>query len=487
VITGADGPFPADQLSYLAWIRDASHHVLAGNLYDLVRGRGVFLHPMFSLSALALRWGASIQASYLLWAPVAVAVVAVGIDVYVRRFLDRPAWAVAGAVVLAIFFATPTVPLVHGLGIGSAANRAAVDRVAGETSASTLTWGYFASAIATGLMPVYLLAVERIIDRRRRRHGRAGAVAVASAVGLLMAWIHPWQAETVLVVVAAVVIWDRRWRSMGSLALPAAATVLPLVYYLALPRLSAAWRLGERTDVQGHGPVWAMAVVILPLAVPAALGADWERTRGNVGEQMLLVWPLASVLAFLILPTFPLHSLEGIGVPLAVLAVRAGLRTTARLAAPVAVAGVCLLTLPGLAYNGRAMHRQIRLRQQPFVLSASERQAMSYLAASPRPGGVLAGFYLGTAVPAFTGRTTWDGHPNWTPDFSHRAQTADALLSGRLPAAAARQLVASTRPGFLLAGCGQPGRMDLLLGPLVTGVHHFGCTTVFDVDPGAAR
>src|SRR5919201_7129324 len=90
-ITGATGIFPADQLQYLAWIRDAGEHGLAASRFDLVSAKHVLLDPLFEGSALAWRIGLPIQAAYLLWLPVAVLVLFGGFRAYVRRTLPDSA------------------------------------------------------------------------------------------------------------------------------------------------------------------------------------------------------------------------------------------------------------------------------------------------------------------------------------------------------------------------------------------------------------
>src|SRR3954447_10885282 len=73
-LSGSDGFFPADQLQYFAWIRDASEHGLIGNRFDLAPGDRPFLHPGLLVSgAVHAATGLSIPLSYLLWKPVAVA------------------------------------------------------------------------------------------------------------------------------------------------------------------------------------------------------------------------------------------------------------------------------------------------------------------------------------------------------------------------------------------------------------------------------
>ena len=71
-LSGADGLLAADQLQYFAWIREASHHVLIGNRFDLAPGDRAFLHPGFAISGGLHALGLSVPLSYLLWKPVAI-------------------------------------------------------------------------------------------------------------------------------------------------------------------------------------------------------------------------------------------------------------------------------------------------------------------------------------------------------------------------------------------------------------------------------
>ena len=64
-LSGADGLLAADQLQYFAWIREASHHVLIGNRFDLAPGDRAFLHPGFAISGGLHALGLSVPLSYL--------------------------------------------------------------------------------------------------------------------------------------------------------------------------------------------------------------------------------------------------------------------------------------------------------------------------------------------------------------------------------------------------------------------------------------
>src|SRR4051794_23542283 len=103
-LSGSDGFFPADQLQYFAWIREAAHHGLIGNFFDLAPQHRVFLHPGYLISgALAALTGISYPLAYLLWKPVAVGVMFWGALVYVRRLL--PAGAQRRVALVIVLFA----------------------------------------------------------------------------------------------------------------------------------------------------------------------------------------------------------------------------------------------------------------------------------------------------------------------------------------------------------------------------------------------
>ena len=49
-LIGADGVLGADQLQYLAWARDAAHHVLSSDLFSLEPSGHVYLEPLFTIT-----------------------------------------------------------------------------------------------------------------------------------------------------------------------------------------------------------------------------------------------------------------------------------------------------------------------------------------------------------------------------------------------------------------------------------------------------
>ena len=402
VFTGADGPFAGDQFQYFAWIREYSQSLLADNDLDLEPSDRVFLHPLFLLSGLGVRAGLSVELAYQLWKPVAIAVLFVGARAYVARFVEE-GWRRGLALAVALFFASPAV-LVFGDDVLGAT---------GEMFGASPLWGYLPTAIAVGLMPLFLLAVER------------DAFARAALCGLLASWLHPWQGQVLLVTLAiAVAVTRGRGARLGPLAVVGAATLAPLLYYFLLSRADPSWELAaEANEAIGDPALWTVVVAVLPLAALAALGV---RRPDNLGDAMLLAWPPASVLVFLLFsPSFPQHALEGIAIPLAVLAARAASRP------PVAALAAAVLVVPGTIYLLDWFNDTVEAPGQAHYISRAEQRALDFLEDAPEPGGVITTARLGALIPSATGRRTWVGHPSWTRDYAERARLVEASLAGR--------------------------------------------------------
>lgn len=481
VISGADGFLVADPMQYLTWLREASRHLAVANLYDLAEGPRSFVHPGVIVSGGLHRAGLGVAAAYLVWKPVAVLSLFAGALALARRFLPRRDDRRL-AVVVALFFASPLAALVGWVGIGDERVKFEVDFVTGELWPGTYLWGYLFTAIAVGLLPLGLLAYER-----GRAGGGRGALAVAAACGLLVAWMQPWQGATfVLVLVAAELLCLRREpRALGAardLAVPLAATLAPLVYYFVLSQTDASWELAGVVNDFPRWSWWVTAIGLLPLALPAAFA--YGLPAPDFGSLALRVWPLAG-LAIFYQPagTFPFHAFQGLSFPLAVLGVlalrtRLGERPVPLAAAATVVLAFCAL---GTAYRANELREAVNLGRQPFFLEPDERDALRHLERRPEPGGVLTPVYSGIVLPAYTGRETYIGAGSWTPNADRRRNETEALFSGRMGTADARALVRRSGARFLYSDC--HGRADIAetVRPFTHPPERFGCAAVYRV------
>jgi hypothetical protein len=493
LVTGADGYLVADPMQYLDWARQAGESGLIGNRHDLAGGPRSFLHPGLLVSGGFYALGAGPAVAYLLWKPVAVGVLFAGALLLVRRVLarrdDRRL-----ALVIGLFFCSPVAAVVAWGGLGDEGDKLSVDFVTGELWTGSYLWGYLFTAIAVGLLPLSLLAYERGREGGSRRAvapaGRGGsrrALALAAAGGLLCAWLQPWQGATfALVLVAAEAVAVRRGGSPGGavrdLVGPLAATAAPLVYYLVLSRTDASWELAGAVNDMPRWPWWVLVLGLAPLAVPAAFA--YRLPARDFAAVALRAWPLAGlVVYFQPFGTFPFHALQGLSLPLAVLAVLAlrswlGERPVRLLPAAAAVLVLCAV---GVAYRVSELADAVNLGRQPFFLEASERDALRHLDREPSSGGVLAPVYSGIVVPAYTGRETWIGAGSWTPDQPRRVEQAEALFGGRMDAAEAEALVRGSGARFLYSDCHGRADISAMVAGFTEEPRRFGCATVWRV------
>ena len=479
VATAADSITPGDQLQYLAWARESADHLLVSNLFDLKPSHRVFFHPLYSVSGLASRAGLDIRIALLLWKPVGVVALFFGYRAYARRFLGRSA--ALGAVAFALLVAPLGLALGNrGLIEGGTAVQATLLSL--ESFPLVYLQGFSHIAIAVGLTPVFLLALERAVDASKRSVGRSPqhSIAIASAIGFLVSWLHPWQGEVLLAVAGCMFLWRPDRQVLRRWALPLGATVTPIAYYLVLSRFSTPWEIAARTNAAEPFTALAIAIVVVPFAVAAGFGMRWPRDRQEVG---LLAWPIAAIALHFVTPSVSYHLFEGITLPLIVLAARADWLLGRRRLRTALCVGLVLSLAGTSVYLSFVVDTYKGLRDPYYFVSSDERAALHWLETTPTPGGVLTTMPLGALIPVFTGRATWVGHPSWTPDFARRMDLAERLIQARLSRSQTDLILREARPAFVVAGCASPASL-LTMMPPGTMARRFGCVTVYELSTG---
>jgi hypothetical protein len=433
---------------------------------------------MWLPSGLLHQLGVDVRVAFWLWKPIAAVALGAGAWLYSGRFLEGPGRVVA--VVLGLCFLSPVLPLL----IWAHAGLSDVDHLvflftSAEGHAALQLWGYLHAALSIGLMALFLLGIERVLVPERRRPGRGAGwyLGWSSAAGMIAAWLHPWKGATLLAILAGLAAWGRLAPRYRVLVVPAAAIAAPMLYLLILPRIDHDWEVYARDNAAVHAPLWILAAALLPLLVPALAGL--RAAPRDDGGRMLLLWPPAALAVYFLTSQFPYHALQGLAIPLAILAVEGYRRTS--LPAWVAVVCVAALTLPGAAFLVDSFRDSRRADIAPYVLNPGESDALRFLARAPGDGGVLARYYLGMTVPPQTGRDTWVGQFPWTPDFEARRAAAEELFSGRMTPAAAQGMVRRIRPAWLLTDCRRQVDLGPLLGSLVRQRHRFGCAEVYEL------
>jgi hypothetical protein len=339
-------------------------------------------------------------------------------------------------------------------------------------------WGALPTALAFALMPLIFLGAERGLRALDRHDRRAAAIqlGLVSAGALLLSWLHPWQGITTVLVLAGLAVWGRLAPRYGALLPVVVAALLPIGYYFLLARYSPIWRYVGAPNNNRHLGWFLLALA--PLALIAPFG---YRGRGDDDqEKMLRLWPVAALALYVALrQSLIYHALESLTLPLAVLAVRAmqggGSRAVGK---TLTVAAVVLLTLPGTVFQVQYLIGTLGDRQQ-FYITPDEGKALDFLAADPRPGGVLARLPISTEVPTFTGRHTWMGHPQWTPGFITRNDTAEAIFGGSLSSAQTRQTIEAIGATYVVVRCQDRGDFDQVLAGDIAETHQFGCVRVY--------
>jgi hypothetical protein len=462
--TGTDGEFLADQFQYLAWVRDSSHHFLVSDLFVLRGTPHDYFQPIVVISGALTALGVPPWLSLLLWKPMAVLAVFLGVRAFTGRSLadrfDRRA-----ALVLALFF-------------GSWGTL-------GDEWIPFWSWGY-----PFALLGIAALAGAVACYARDRDAGRLSWHA--PVLGLAASLSHPWQGELLMLVVigAELVSWRPGTDLRRRLPLPIAtlaATALPLLYFEALDRFDPAWRAAQHA-AKHHFSLSTIALPLIPLLVAAAL-AYRRRPQSFIGVAAR-VWPFAALAIYGLSQTgvagTPLHAFAGITIPLAVLAVE-GVQSMGFRRLPgwrfVGVALVAAATIPASISMLRGAHPYVDpMPQNSNFITGSERDALDFLLNDPRPGGVLARNYFGLIVPAETNRRTYIGLCLWSePHCITRMSNTISLMDGDYRPAAARAFVRSTGARFVLQDCQSHGDLRSALGPMISSTRRFGCATVYEV------
>lgn len=467
VWTGVNAVYVQDVTQYLAWIRDASRHVLVSDLFVLRATPHDYLQPAVAISGGLVALGVAPWLALLLWQPVAV----IGVFLAARALLHhevRGRLPRRGGLMLALF----------GGSIGCFQ----------DLWLPWWTWGYVFGVLSLVAMVASLLLYERAAQ------GGASVWPAAVLAGLA-SWLHPWQGAVLAVTVALseIVVQTQpafawrgpRRRALSRSALLLVAIALPLGYYALLDRTDSAWRLGERS-LAGAVPAWRVLLMLAPLLAPALLGYR-VRPRSFVAVAMR-AWPPA---AFAIYATSEhglgnegMHAFLGISIPLAILAAQ-GVGTLRRPAATprraLATLAVLTLTLPVTVDELISKWRFVRPSATP--VTRSDWRAVRFLARAPEPGGVLASFLLARYIPAETGRRTYIGDVFWSEPHPQQRQAEVArLLAGQMTPAQAQRFVTATGARFLLADCTTRANLERELARVIRSTHRFGCATVYQLD-----
>ncbi len=475
-------------MQYVGWIRDSAQHVLIGNPFQTSGGSANYFQPGLVISGLITRLGVAAWLSYLLWTPIAAIALFLAARAYVRRLLPGTA-SRRCALILSLFYISPLAELAT---LSHWNQTLFFESYGREMWPGFYLWGYPFTALAIALMMTSLMAYER--DRKDRKVRVWGPLCA-----LLCALLQPWQGATLIVLVGISELW-LRWKrdERSNPRLPIAfnfGAAIPLGYYFALSHVDASWSLSGRINRLEPLPIDDLLLTMLPLAACGVL-AYW--VPANTSQSVALrAWPIAAIGVFLTIDvahvgTFPKHSLQGLSIPFAVLAVTGA----GRLPWGSSVTRVMLGSVLVAALVGPSLARELNMARgtgeptilgaEPFFIRSSEQAALNFLEGDPSPGAVLAPVFLGQIVPAETGRNTWVGIASWTPNYAQRTIIASQLFAGGFTAATSISIVRSSGVRFLLSDCQSQVDLTSRLRPILQSEKHFGCATVYTLRRSAS-
>jgi hypothetical protein len=487
---GTAGSVPGDQLQYLAWARDAAAHGLIRNLYGHA-GTALFIHPIWTLDGLVQgATGIPDAVAMAFWTAAGALAFAAGTARLVTRFIPaerrgRRACALALAAFGGLTPALGLVTVLYGADEGGV-----VQRAGNELIPAMSLWGYAPQAIALGLLPFALERYEALLA------GRTGARAVlsAGALGLLVAWLHPWQGQILIAAELALCAWElARPGARGAASLRARlptfvarragpvliATAAPLVYYLVLSRADSGWALSARLSQKAALIPWPVVLLgVLPLVLGAALAA--RRAARQTDRRPLIALVVATLAALALSRTGQYRALDGFAIPVAVLLVATWPRAVGRSAGWVTAAAVLTVLVPtGLFVRGALRELQSPPDTRLSELAPDDVRAARLAARVGRGGPLLSDVALGTALPALTDDPSWLGHPIWTPEVTDRELATTLLFDGDMGAGPAAALLRAAAPAAVV----QPCRTGVDIAPLMRalGLRRLpvGCASVY--------
>ena len=471
VWTGTDGLFLTDQMQYLAWIQSASHQLLVSDLFVVHGSPADYFQPLVVISALLARAGIAAWLVLLLWKPVSVLAIFFAARAFTRAALTgRDQRRIA--LVIALF----------GGGLPAI----------GDLWPGFWAWGYPFPLIGIAALPGALVLYARASE------SESAPFWPAPLLGALSSWCHPWQGETLILIVLGteVVLWLQGGRTrlarrrLMMVAVTVGVTLLPLLYLVALSDIDVQWGLARIASKH-----WFFPLTLIEALAPLLLASAFAYRHRPVGFIAIAtkIWLPAATVVFIVsasgISATPLHAVAGITIPLAVLSVE-GVTSLAggilRRRRWLVWALVALVTVPTTVDELRSAMPYVApsLGNGNFI-TREEHDAFRYLAGDSDHGGVLARAYLGLLTPALTGRHVYMGSCQWSePDCPGRMALVRTVFEpGSLSPAEIRSAVLSTDVRFVLnSTCSHPGKdLDAVLRPLATNVTRFGCATVYEL------
>ncbi len=251
------------------------------------------------------------------------------------------------------------------------------------------------------LLALQVMAWRYVLQSVRLGNAQAWTAGLAVAA---MGFIHPYTALLTAVALGIYTVWVRGWQRyiLWFFLIPVPVAIIMIWSWLQPG--AAAWQLGG----QSYTPVDRTFVWWLPWLVPAVL----QLRARQAADRPWLVWLLLASGAAVLYPRVGRRFLDGVGIPLSILAFRWMAENWARrwrwhpssiVFGPAAIIGIALVAVPASA--------------PAEYLAISHVQMYAFLAAQPGSGSVWGPTLDSNMIPAFSGWHVVNGQPDESPGF----------------------------------------------------------------------
>jgi hypothetical protein len=206
---------------------------------------------------------------------------------------------------------------------------------------------------------------------------------------------------------------------------------------------------------------WVPLIFLTPLLIMTIPG--WRMKPDSPLDLAVRVWPLVASGQFVFILASGVgnsasHSLRGITIPLAIVAVQGFLRTRGRARMVLSVLAGSVALAAGFSTFKLVDYGLATVSSRPdkgYFLDSSQRKVIAYLNSGAPAGGVLAPDTFSAVIAAHTDRRVWSGHFTWTKDYIPRLVGLNSFYSLHKGSAIGRlYLAAASGARIVVVPCG---------------------------------
>ncbi len=321
----------------------------------------------------------------------------------------------------------------------------------------------------------------------------------AGVAGFLLTWFHPFDTPTVVCVVGVFLLYlmvkrkkvYRRWLLQYSLyILLIAPAALYLFFLIYKDPVMALW---QQQNILLSPSIWmylSAFALLLPFVVYALIRNDLKRSGIT---RLLIVWIAVSAILLYVPVNFQRRMVEGLFIPVAILAADGIVTLWERLKISAVQHGlqslllfglVVFLPLTNLQIIGQDVSQYATMKDFPFYLTSGEMDTLSWIKnATDTQSIFLSSRYFGNFIPAYAIRRVYIGHGPQTIDLERKIPEVYNFYTGAWDDAARERFLKEKGIAYVVIGPREEayGSTDLANKPFLKLVHSTSDTRVYAV------